>query len=56
MTRVFLQENSKHEIRISKQPQMTKIRNQENTFLSLSFEHSDLEFVSDFDIRISDFY
>jgi len=43
--------NSKHEIRNSKQIQMTKIQNPKRLF-----DHSDLEIVSDFDIRVSDFW
>jgi hypothetical protein len=48
--------NSKHEIRNSKQIQMTKIQNsKQKRLLFWKFGHSNLGFVSDFDIRISDF-
>jgi hypothetical protein len=46
--------NSKHEIRNSKQIQMLKKRKILNAFV-FGFGISDFEFVSDFDIRISDF-
>jgi len=44
--------NPKHEIRISKEFQMFKIRNAK-TFSFGLFEHLDLGFVSDLDIWIS---
>jgi CRISPR/Cas system-associated endonuclease/helicase Cas3 len=53
--------NSKHEIRNSKQSQMTKIDKTQNKLFSVSvfwifrFENFFSGFVSDFDIRISDF-
>jgi hypothetical protein len=46
--------NSKHEIRNSKQSQMTKFQ-MFQTRKFRDFEFQELEFVSDFDIRISDF-
>jgi len=44
--------NSKHETRNSKQIQMSQLGER---FLFIGFENLDFEFVSDFDIRISDF-
>jgi len=45
--------NPKHEIRNSKQFQMTKIQNERKKMFG-TFDHLDFEFVLDFDIRISD--